>query len=348
MTTQLRYIPCATFESAIHAYVDGELAQTDVKNLVVHLETCDGCRDTIEAVRRQVRLHQDAVEIDRAVAGFEKNAFFTKLNAQLVGGNLERLAQLLYELGKAYFLAGNDSRLVAFIHRKAVAIERAHGEGKRLTRETRELATKAGTVARPVAQSIDRAQRLFRSSPTQSRAGRIGVRSGRGALDNARRFLEECLILRPTHVPARLYLGYWFIRVDRPVEAIEEYRKVLAQPGLEPMYRAMALQAIGNAHAYRRDYKKAIRAFEEIVTIEPVARDNRFFTIPLSLAMFHSKLARFDRAFEWFGKLIEAFPTKVREARAVLDQAEEFRALLERDRDFRSELQVRYPVLFAG
>ncbi|MBL8766900.1 MAG: zf-HC2 domain-containing protein, partial [Planctomycetes bacterium] len=200
MTTQLRYIPCATFESAIHAYVDGELAQTDVKNLVVHLETCDACRETIEAVRRQVRLHQDAVEIDRAVAGFDKNSFFGKLNEKLVGGNLDRLAQLLYELGKAYFLAGNDSQLVAFIHRKAVAIERAHGEGKRLTRETRELATKAGSVSRPVAQSIDRAQRLFRSRTTPSRASRIGVRSGRGALDNARRFLEECLILSPQHV----------------------------------------------------------------------------------------------------------------------------------------------------
>ncbi len=347
MSVELRYMPCAEFELAIHGFVDDELSTADAKELLIHLELCDSCRNSVEAIRGQVRVHRESRDFSKMVESFNKTTFFQTLSGTLLGSNLERVADLLYELGKAYFVAGNDSKLVTFLHKKAAAIERTKAEGRRLVRETATLQTQSNGSKRKTAQSVEKAKDLFRGQRS-GRNLRIGARSGRGALDNARRYLEECLILRPDHGPARLYLGVYFVRVDRPEEGIAEYRKLLSKNGLPPSMKVMALQAMGNAHAYRRDYGKAVRCFQEIVEGGIPDEDPRFFTVFLSLAMFHAKLKRFDRSAETFGELVRRFPQKLQEAREILDRAEVFRNLLAGEARFRTELLERYPMLFAG
>lgn len=344
MTTELRFIPCAEFELAIHEYVDNELAAPDMKSLLIHLELCECCGQAVELLRRQVRAHQDAAEFQEVVSSFDKGSFFERLNGSLLVSNLERLSGLLYELGKAYFHAGNDSRLVSFLHKKAESIERSQAEGHRLAKETTGLAKQAGGSSRKVGQSIRRADQLFRGR----RAGRIGSQTGRNPLDNSRRFLEECLILNANHPQARIYLGYYFVRVDRPEEGLREYRKLLTVPDLTKSMRVMTLQAMGNAHAYRLEYEKAIECFDLIVSEGILDNDPRFFTVLLSLAMFHAKLGNFDQSSATFGDLVERFPQMVERARDMLEQAEVFRSLLAQQTSFRSELLRRYPMLFAG
>ena len=350
MTVELRFMPCGEFEQSIHEFVDQELAPPDIKSLLVHLELCGGCSDAVESLRRQVRAHQDADELQAVLATFDGSAFETNLYSTLLTANLERLTSLLYELGKAYFHAGNDSRLISFLHKKAVAIERSQAEGRRLVKETAGLAGKAGRAPRKVSQSIRRSDQLFRGR----RAGRIGSRTGRGPLDNARRYLEECLILQPEHPQARIYLGYYFVRVDRPEEGLSEYRKLLSNEDLSISMRVMGLQAMGNAHAYRLDYDRAIECFEEILTLGVLSGTNgteadpRFFTVLLSLAMFHAKQGRFSRSAETFGELVERFPQMLERARTMLEQAGVFRTLLSQQEGFRSELLRRYPMLFAS
>ena len=343
MSVELRFVPCTKFEQSIHEFVDEELATTDIKSLLVHLELCPGCSDAVEALRRQVRAHQDAVDFQAALASFNGAGFQKNLYATLLGANLERLTSLLYELGKAYFHAGNDSRLISFLHKKAVAIERTQAEGRRLSKETSGLAGKAGGASRKIGQSIRRTDQLFRGR----RAGRIGSQSGRGSLDNARRYLEECLILHADHPQARIYLGYYFVRVDRPEEGLAEYRRLLSNPDLSDSMRVMGLQAMGNAYAYRLDYDRAIECFEEIVSLGALSTDPRFFTVLLSLAMFHAKQGRFSRSAETFGTLVERFPQMLERARTMLEQADVFRTLLKQQESFRSELLRRYPMLFA-
>jgi tetratricopeptide (TPR) repeat protein len=344
----LRFMPCAEFENAVHEYVDGELDQADGRGLLVHLELCDGCREAIEAVRKQIRIHNDA-SLDRdRVAGFDPARGLAKLESRLVDGNLERVAALLYELGKAYFVAGNDSKLAAFLLQKRAPIERTRAEGRRLVRETEDLTKRSGLVARRTAENLKRSSALFRGRESAGKGARVGAPSGRTSLDNARRFLEECLILAPGHAHARLYLGVYFHRIDRPDEAIAEYEKVLAIEGLEPMMRVMALQALGNASAYRRDYERAIAYFEEIRSLGVVERDPRFFTVLVSLAMFHAKVGRLERSSALFGEMVGKFPDRVKDARATLEQAEVFRTLLRTQSRFRDELESRYPMLFAS
>ncbi|MFH0946326.1 MAG: hypothetical protein V2A76_14090, partial [Planctomycetota bacterium] len=315
-----------------------------MKSLLIHLELCECCGQAVDLLRRQVRAHQDAAEFQEVLSSFDKDSFFEKLNGSLLATNLDRLSGLLYELGKAYFHAGNDSRLISYLHKKTESIERSRAEGRRLVKESSGIARQAGGSPRKVGQSMRRADQLFRGR----RAGRIGSKTGRNPLDNARRFLEECLILNPSHPQARIYLGYYFVRVDRPEEGLREYRKLLSLPNLPKSMRVMTLQAMGNAHAYRLEYEKAIECFDLIVTEGVLDNDSRFFTVLLSLAMFHAKLGKFDRSSETFGDLVERFPQMVERARDMLEQAEVFRSLLAQHATFRTELLRRYPMLFAG
>lgn len=347
MSVELRFVPCAEFELTIHAYVDGELAMADSRELLVHLELCDGCRTAVESLRRLIRTHRDARELGALADGFDKVAAFEKLNGALLIANVRRLAALLYELGKAYFLAGNDSKLTTFVHKKAQAIERTRAEGREVARESEEVARIAGGGPRKVRDSVRRADQLLRGRKT-GRHARIGARWGRSALDNARRFLEESLILDAELVQPRLYLGMYFLRIDRPDEAIQEYRKILSIAGAAPMHRAMALQGLGNCHGYRRDYESALGCFQQILDEALVDGDERFFTVHLSRALFLAKLERFDRATEAFGDLVERFPKMLGEARRMLERYEIFRGLLRKRAGFRSQLLQRYPMLFAG
>lgn len=348
MSVELRFMPCVEFELSIHEFVDGELAQTDSKSLLVHLELCESCRTAIESLRQQIRVHRDSVDLQKIVAGFDKDAFFKTLSGTLLSSNVERLAVLLYELGKAYFVSGNDSKLVTFLQRKAVSIARASAEGRRLARETADLAVRSGGAPRKTAQSLRRTQQMFRGRETARKGVRIGASSGRTALDNARRLLEECLILSPDHGAARLYLGVYFHRVDRPDEAIAEYLRILALTNLDPTLRVMTLQAMGNAYAYQKDYVRAIQYFEEIRRFGAVEKDPKFFTILVSLAMFYAKTGQLEKSTAAFGELVTRFPSKVSEARVTLEKAEVFASLLRSHASFRNDLARRYPVLFAG
>lgn len=348
MTTELRYMPCAEFEASVNDYVDGELSLPDSRALLVHIELCSGCSGSIEALRRQIRVHRGAVDVERISTEFNKDAFFARLTDHLAASNTNRLAGLLYELGKAYFVAGNDAKLLLFLQRKAVSIERGNAEGRQLVKETVELGARGSAAPRRVAAAIKRSGQLFRGRESARKGARVGARSGRTPLDNARRFLEESLILAPENGAARLYLGVYFVRVDRPAEAITEYQKILALPTLDRMLRVMTLQALGNAYGYQRDYDRAVSSFEEIRRLGHVERDAKFFTIHLSLAMFYAKQGRFDRSAETFGELLDRFPTKVDEARATLEKAEVFRELLRSRARFRDQLTKRYPALFAG
>lgn len=352
MKVDLRFMPCTEFEQSLHDFVDGELAELEApaaKALVIHLELCDNCRNAVDALRKQIRVHQAAIDFEQIVGGFDKGAFFQSLTGKLMGGNLERMANLLYELGKAYFVAVNDSRLVSYVCKKAVSIERSLGEGKRLVKETLVLAETAGATDRKTRGSLRRSEQLFRRSARPERSSqRLGVRSGKAPLDTARRFLEECLMIEPAHPQARLYLGVYFYRLHRPDEAMAEYRKVLALPKLDKLMRVMALQALGSVQAYLGDYPRAIETYEEIRALGTVEDDPRFFTVLLSLAMFHAKTGHFERSKAVFGEMVGKFPQRLAEARSVLAQAEVFRDLLEARSAFRLDLLRRYPMLFAS
>lgn len=347
MTVDLRFMPCAEFELAIHGYVDGELEQADAQGLLVHLELCERCSEAVEWIRSEIRIHREARDGEEFLRGFDAAASFQKLNARLLRENLRRLAELLYELGKAYFLAGNDSKLTIFLRKKARSIERTRAEARRLVKETGGVSAMAGHPSRDARRALRRADQLFKTRKDAPAPPR-GRKGSRTALDNARRYLEEALILEPDLPKARYYLGLYFHRVDRPEEAMREYRRILEMKDVEPAIRAYALQAMGNAYCYRRNYREAIQCYEQILDENLVDGDARFFHVLVGLAMLYAKAGDFQRCKAVFDELVARYPQKLEDARRTLSQAEVFRALLEEQDQFRTELQERYPVLFAG
>ena len=72
MSVDLRFMPCAEFELSVHEYVDGEISQADSQGLLVHLELCDRCGDAVDMIRRQVRVHKDALEAEEFLADFDQ------------------------------------------------------------------------------------------------------------------------------------------------------------------------------------------------------------------------------------------------------------------------------------
>lgn len=345
MSVDLRFMPCAEFELSLHEYVDGEMDGADAQGLLVHVELCDRCGNAVDMIRRQVRVHKDALDADAFLADFDQQGFFTDLNAELLSGNLTHLAELFFEMGKAYFLAGNDSKLTIFLRKKARSIDRLKGDGRRLLKETRTVAERAGPKkAAKAHKSLRKADQLFRgrdASPTHERGGPK-------SLDNARRYLEEALILEPNHAKARYYLGLYFHRVDRPEEAMAEYRRLLVMSDQEPALRAFTLQAMGNAWCFQRNYAEAIKCYEQILEERLVGDDPRFFHVLVGLAMHHAKAGNFERSKEVFGELVVKYPQRLEDARRTLAHAEVFRRLLAEHESFRSDLLDRYPVLFAG
>lgn len=345
MSVDLRYMPCSEFELSIHEYVDDELNSFDARSLLVHLELCDSCRGSVESVRSQIRIHRESLDFEKMAAEFDRGAFFQHLTGELLTSNVERLADLFYELGKAYFVSGNDSKLKLFLHRKAVSVERSRAESRRLLKESDALADSENAMEqRRVRASLRRAGQFLKGR----RVGKAARGAGRTALDNARRFLEECLILTPDNIKARIILIQYFVRVDRPQEALEECRKALHGSDITNTHRAMILQAMGNTHSYLTEYDRAVACFQQIVDEKIVDDDARFFTVHLSLAMSQAKLDQFERSEEAFGHMLSLYPEKLEEARGVLEGANVFGRLLREQEDFRTGLVSRYPMLFAG
>jgi len=347
MTVELRFMPCVDFELSIHEFVDGEISELDASGLVVHLELCDDCRSAVELLRKQVRVHQESVEFGQMADAFDKNAFLRRLHGTLVDTNIERLAGLFYELGKAYFVSGNDSKMRLYLHKKAVSIERTRAEGRRIVKETAAIAVKAADVrAERKAKSLKRADDLL--SGKNKLRSRPSARSGRTTMDNARRFLEECLILQPSHSAARIYLGMYLARVDRLDEAAAEYQKLLSDRDVSKEHRVHALLNLSNVYGMRREYDRAVECFEELLQSDSLGSSSKFFHVTVSHAMFLAKLGHTDRCTEAFDRLVANYPDRVPEARAILDRARVFRQLLDERKPFRIELERRYPTLFAG
>ncbi len=211
---------CVAFERDINLFIDHELPASDTPQLVEHLEACGACHDYVDdlrelaAVHRQMGRGPDGGGADSAVADLvDRHALFASITKTLLLDKREELARLLYELGKAYVLAGNEAaaaprRRSVLPVKRPVDVRSAVERGRRLAREGEAL---SGTpeadapVVRASGSLFRRSRRLFVAP----------VRAGAGALANGNRLLLEALAIRPDFDEARLYLGFHHMLVGR-------------------------------------------------------------------------------------------------------------------------------------
>ena len=92
---------------------------------------------------------------------------------------------------------------------------------------------------------------------------------------------------------AILYKGNIDLRLGEFDEAIKAYESFLQKAGKEKLYRSFAMEGLGYAHEGKRDYEKAINAYQEVVDL-----GERFQSANAYLGL--------GRCYEKFGKTKEA------------------------------------------
>ena len=66
---------------------------------------------------------------------------------------------------------------------------------------------------------------------------------------------------------AILYKGNIYLRLGEFDEAVKAYEDFLQKAGKEKLYRAFAMEGLGYSYEGKRDYEKAIRAFQKVIDL---------------------------------------------------------------------------------
>ena len=326
---------CEDFESAISAFVDGELVQLDHDRVVKHLDSCAGCRKFAQMLQGFVGLHKDAEGIERLIGQIDPERQFAELARKLLLENQGKLAGVCYELGKAYLLAGTPPPGVVLLKRRPFAISRLKARGKRLNLEASKLSSSAGVKS---SLSMPRKRGLFEDP----------LAVGNRALETARSYLESALKINPAHVEARLYLGHYFRLLGRSDLARQQFRRVLT---LVPTgeSRLMALVKLGLTYSAERRYQKAVECFLEVWSALGRRGDRQLkLSTLMNLAIFNAKMERYEQSRQYFGLLLRHFGRELANVRKLLAEQHGFKDLLRTRTVFHQDLRKRYPLLFAG
>src|SRR5262245_53779789 len=138
---------CEEFESAVSAFVDGELAQLDHDRVIQHLDACAPCRRFAQTLKSLVAVHRDAESVDRLIDELDPQRHVAEIARRLLAENLEKLAGICYELGKSYLLAGSGRGGVVLLKRRPLPIPRLKSRGRTLNHEAIKLAASAGMTS---------------------------------------------------------------------------------------------------------------------------------------------------------------------------------------------------------
>ncbi|MBM4276404.1 MAG: tetratricopeptide repeat protein [Deltaproteobacteria bacterium] len=102
-----------------------------------------------------------------------------------------------------------------------------------------------------------------------------------------------------------IYKGGIHLRLSEFDEAINAYDTFLRKAGQERLYQLFALEGLGYAHEGKKDYEKAVKAYQEIVKF---GEKYQWAGIHLSLARCYEKLGKNDEALENYKAFLKTSP----------------------------------------
>jgi len=337
---------CRHLEADLSSFVDGELDAIDGGRVMEHLEECPRCREYIESLRRFAAFHRAGFDPEALAGSLDGKGLFREITGELLREKVERVAELFYQLGKAYLTRG-------FARRGRV------GRGPRARRVRHDMAT----PPRPIDRTRTKANRIFREAGDLASAGghsgkalkrargffRAVRTRGGDDLEIGRRFMEESLAIDPDRPEPRIFLGcYYYVGARKYEAAREQFRKVLLLPGLSDEHRAEALLNLGLTHNIECRYEEALACFREVVKRGIPKKHPRFYRCLLFLAVTHAKLGEYEESVEGFHRAVRDFPSRVDEIRKDLVEMPSFQQVVSAAPRFRAALERRVPVLFAG
>jgi len=323
--------PCDAVQVDLSCMMDGELDEGTVRRVLVHLEVCPRCRLFFGELRRQVRVHRDAFRMMAGGLG-ESGRAGGESQAELEDDR-RRLAQVFYELGKAYVLVSISPSFRREVASEPLPILASRNRGQALLDDY--LGGRRFQDRR--AQRWNEVRSLLK--------GRLGDKGE--TLRKGIRILEESLHLHGSFFQARIYLGH-ARNLARDLEgACEEFRRVLRESRQE-LIRGFALENLGNAYLQMGELEDAARCFRRVVHGDILRREPRFFTSWFNLGLTYGLQGKINQSMGCFRELHDNYSKQRRAVREIFSTHREISSLLNQNDTFRSRLREKCPGFFAA
>jgi tetratricopeptide (TPR) repeat protein len=325
---------CVQFQLDLSSMVDGELDEVAGGRAIAHLESCDECREFFEDTRKQVAAHRDMADLE-APGGLVQR--YHDLLGREVHDEVEsielicRLANIFYQLGKAYALNALDPGFRQRVFEKAVPLEATRAEGRGFV---------DGIVASGRGEGVidwTHARHMFNG--TLSRI--------EGGLEKGKRLLAEALKADRTHEEARIYLAYIDASEGRHLRASREFQEIF-ETAVHDENRGHAAVQLALLHSREEDFKKAIAYVRWVIQSGLADRDERFFFVRFNLGSYYARLRRPERAIAAFRELLDRHPDRAAEVSSFFLRAAKLRACIDSQAGFGESLLAACPELFCG
>ena len=310
--------------------LDGELDAPSVRRVMVHSDVCPSCRDFLEGIRSQARLHQSLVSVQGDGQADQADTPAARLRQQLTA-NRKKLSRILYELGRGFALMGLSKDFSREVGKEPVPVPDMAMRGRSFVDEVTRWANGTGqNVGEWVA-----AKELFAA----------GLHTPAENLAKGQRLLSECLALTPDHHEARIYLGLvHYLRGQRSL-ARRQFTQVIATTD-DPAMRGFALLNLGNVHLHEGDPQGATDLLLQLVDSGLVQQQPRFGMAYFNLALALGLLRRFDESQRWFQRLHDELPHKRQVIARELTKRSQLMHLLRSHPEVEQRLATNFPLWF--
>jgi tetratricopeptide (TPR) repeat protein len=321
---------CVQFQVDLSSLVDGELHELAAGRAIAHLEHCAECRTFFDDARQQVRAHRDASDPD-GVAHRYNDLLGVNVESEVEAIELVcRLANIFYQLGKAYTLAALDPDYHTRIFEVAVPLESTRTAGRGFVDGVVESGRGKGA-------GVDwtGARHLFNGTLTRIE----------GALEKGKRLLQEALKADDSHEEARLYLAYIDVHEGRMLKAARAFQD-LFETAVHDVNRGHAAVQLARLHSTEEDFGKAI-LYSRWLTMSGLAdTEPRFFFVRFNLGTYYARLRDRRRSIQAFRGLLDRHPERTGEAAAYFARATKLHACIESQPGFAEALLQACPELF--
>lgn len=333
---------CIDLEGDLSAYLDGELDTIDAEKVTSHLDGCAKCQGYVEQMRQMARLHRSCFTPEDIFANIDPASMFKNITSELIDEKIKKVAELFYQIGKAYLLKGfakknrkNKVRHNIRVRQRPVELDKAKMKTGRLFREMTDLAASSDTSKR----NLTRAKSFF-STTRRERNDYLKI---------GRRFIEESLALDPKKEESRLYLAAYFSIGSSNYEAAkEQYRKLINMAGVSELNRTESLINIGCLYSIEYRYGEALTCFREVLKSGVIKKYPRFYRCLIFLAITHAKMGEFDQSISFFDRTVKSYPKQVDSIRDEIRGMKSFQTVVDSHDGFRRDLESRVPALFAS
>jgi tetratricopeptide (TPR) repeat protein len=301
---------------------------------MLHLETCDPCREFFDDTRRCVRLHRDVADPERLLARVS-----SLTGAELAGRAstielVHKLASIFYQLGKAYVLAGtNPDYLRTRVFEAAVDVEPTQTQGRGFV---------DGVM---LSGQSDEAGGVDWEHARAMLNGRL--KEIEAPIEKGRRLLEEAIGSDPTHEEARLYLAFLHANEGKKLLAAREFGEVF-ESGMCESNRGHAAVQLGQLHVAEGDDRRALTYFRWVSIAGLEERDERFFFVLFNIGVLYAQMRDQRRSLSYFRRLLDRHPDKLDDVIRLFSTAQRLQRAIDDQPGFGEKLLATCPELFGA